>query len=258
MELISEAIGELTDRDLLTQPLPNAKPCATVCVFRELSELHALREFWDRHCTDPNADLDLFLVDADYREEIKRPHVMAVYRDGHPVCLLVGRVEKRPVELKLGYVVIARLAARRLFFLPGGLMGDVSPANLEMLLKELKACLDRGEGDLAELSRVVPASDLDSLAFKTFPGLRRASFSPINEHRWLELPESFEEFLNSLSRKSRHEFKRHQKHLAADFGERVQIRCYRSENDFEQFVRRRTRCGPDLSASLEGWLCSDD
>ncbi len=237
MELISETIGELTDRANFSQPLPEANHGTTVHVIRDLSELRVLREFWDLHCTDPNADHDLFLVDARCRQDIKRPHVMAVYRDGQPVCLLVGRVEERPVELKLGYAVVGRPAATRLFFLPGGFMGDTSRGNTELLLTELKACLDRGEGDLAELSRVVPGSDLDTLALKAFPGLRRASFSPINEHRWLELPESFELFLSSLSRKSRHEVKRHQKKLTSDFGERARIRCYRSENDFEQFVR---------------------
>jgi hypothetical protein len=208
-----------------------------VKVFRALDDLEELREFWDSRCEDPNADLDFFLVSARCRREIVRPHVIVLYRNSAPVCLLAGRLEDCRAQVKIGHQVIAKPAVRQLFFLQGGLLGDASEENIQILLQELKSCLRRGEADVAELSRIVPKSTYDNCVRAKFGGLHRGHFSPQQEHRWLKLPTSYEEFLNSLPGKHRHEFRRHQKRLATDFPRATRVRCFRSEAEVDELMR---------------------
>jgi CelD/BcsL family acetyltransferase involved in cellulose biosynthesis len=105
-----------------------------------------------------------------------------------------------------------------------------------MLAQELRCCLRRGEADTAEFSRVGEESNLYKAARAAFNFLGRGHFTPLHEHRWLELPESFEEFLQGISRKNRHELRRHEKRLADDFSGNAHIHCYRHEDEVKELA----------------------
>ena len=209
----------------------------TVRIVRTLSDVEDLREIWNLWCDDPNADMDFYLASAQCREDFVRPHVIVIYREGRPDCMLIGRLEHCRVKVKVGYVSIAEPKVVRLFFLQGGLLGNASEENSRLLMREIKLCLRRGEADSSELARVLPDSNLDRAAREEFNDLVRGHYSPLQEHRWIELPQSFEEFLKGLSRKNRHEIRRHEKMLANDFAERTQIRCYRHEHEIGSLFR---------------------
>lgn len=209
----------------------------TVRVFRTLVELEELREIWTLWCDDPNADLDFYLVSAHCRPDFVRPHVMVVYREGNPDCILVGRLERRRLELKVGYATLFKPGVSQLFFLQGGLFGDLSQENLQLLMRGLRQSLDHGEADCAELSRAIPNSSLHKAVRAEFGPIRRGHFSPIREHRWLELPGSFKEFLQGISRKNRHEIRRHEKRLAYDFSGKAHVHCYRHEDEVKELAQ---------------------
>jgi CelD/BcsL family acetyltransferase involved in cellulose biosynthesis len=101
----------------------------------------------------------------------------------------------------------------------------------------LKNGLEHKEADHAELARIIPNSVQHKIIEKEFSPLRRGQFSTLHEHRWVELPRTFEQFVQSMSRKNRHEFRRHEKRLAADFSGNAQFRCYRHEYEVEELAR---------------------
>ncbi len=204
---------------------------------RTVAELEQLRETWVAWCDDPNADMDFYLASERCREEIVRPHVMVVYRGCRPDCMLVGRLEHCHLKMKVGYVTVAEPKVHRLFFLQGGLLGNASEENCQLLMRELKRSLREGEADSAELARVLPDSNMDRAARAEFQGLSLGHCAPRFEHRWLELPESFEVFLKNMPRKNRHELRRHEKMLTHDFAGRTRIRCYRDEGEVDELFR---------------------
>jgi hypothetical protein len=67
--------------------------------------------------------------------------------------------------------------------------------------------------------------------------LCRGHFLPVEEHRFVRLPESFDKFFQGLSRKNRHEFRRHEKKLKDAFAGQVRIRCYRTEEELEDLAQ---------------------
>lgn len=208
-----------------------------VYIARTVNELDALREIWNLWCDDPSADFDYYLASARCRTDFVRPHVMAVYRDGWPDCMLVGRLEHCRLKLKVGYTTLFQPMVKRLFFLQGGFLGNCSAENCRLLLRELKLCLKRREADAAEFARVTHGSSLQHEATSVFSSLCRGQFTPVHEHRWLTLPRSFEQFLRDMPRKQRHELRRHEKRLAEDYSGKVHIHCYRHPDEIGELAR---------------------
>ena len=210
---------------------------ATVRIVRTLAELDELKGTWNAWCDDPSADFEFYLASARCRPDFVRPHVMVVYRDGQPDCMLVGRLEHCRLKLKVGHASLFEPKVRQLFFLQGGFFGNCSAENSQMLARELRRCLQRGEADGAEVSRLTQDSNLHQAAQSEFGFLCRGHFTPLHEHRWLELPGSFKEFLQGLSRKNRHELRRHEKKLADEFAGRTHIHCYRHEDEVNELAQ---------------------
>lgn len=207
-----------------------------ICVLRTVEELESIRAAWNQWCDDPNADLELYLAWARWHDEFVRPHVIVVYRGEEPDCILVARLEQRRLEIKLGYATVLRPKVRQIAVQRFGFLGNNSDENLDALALSLREALGRGEADLAEIPRPRPMPALDAAIAKHFQSVQRGRFAPEHEHRWVELPDSYEAFLQSLSRKDRHELRRHEKKLKEDFTS-FEIRCFHGEGEVETLAR---------------------
>lgn len=214
-----------------------ANDAPQVQIVRTVAGLDSLREVWNLWCGDPSADFDFYLASAHCRADFVRPHVMVVYRNGRPDCMLIGRLERCRLKLKVGYTTLAQPMVKRLFFLHGGLFGNCSAENCRLLLRELKLCLNRREADVADFARVTQDSNLQNEAVREFSSLYRGQFSPVHEHRWVALPGSFEQFMRAMPRKQRHELRRHEKRLAQDYSGKVHIHCYRHPEEIGELAR---------------------
>lgn len=208
-----------------------------VRIARTLDQVERLRQTWNSWCEDPNADFEFYLASARCRPDFIRPHVMVVYRDGRPDCMLVGRLEHCQLKLKVGYTTLFEPVVKRLFFVQGGFFGNVSEENSQLLARRLKLCLQRGEADCVDIIRATKDSALYRATESRFGAFCRGHYTPLHEHRWLELPGTFEEFIQGLSRKNRHELRRHQKKLAEDFAGRTRIQCYRHETEVDELAQ---------------------
>jgi hypothetical protein len=181
-----------------------AGPRLSLRILRTIEELGELKPRWDEWCEDPDADFETFLVSSQCRPDFVRPHVMVVYADGAPECMLVGRLENTMLPVKAGYATVFRLRARRLFFVQRGLLGKESREISEFLIRAIISCLRQGEADMAELQLLHEKSSLHAVIQRQ-PWVYRGRFLPLHEHRVAKLPGSFDTFLKSLSRKERHE-----------------------------------------------------
>jgi hypothetical protein len=215
-------------------PKPNS---LALRILRTVPELEEIRDLWNLWCNDPNADMEEYLTSARYRAGFVRPHVMVIYRHGRPDCVLVGRLECSRLKLKVGYTTLFEPKIRRLFFLQGGFFGNTTPENSLFLAQGLRQCLQRGEAEHVEFARLTKDSHLYKAAESEFGFVQRGHFTLLHEHRWLELPENFEEFLKGLPRKNRHELRRHDRKFSEDFAGRTHIRCYRLEEEVDELAQ---------------------
>src|SRR5215471_17817209 len=52
-----------------------------------VQEVESIRPIWSRLQTQPDGDIDSFLLTLRLRREVLRPHVLLVYERGEPICI---------------------------------------------------------------------------------------------------------------------------------------------------------------------------
>jgi len=209
---------------------------ATLRVLEAATEFEELRDAWSAWSDHPEADLDFFSIRLRQRSGVVRPHVMVVYRNGRPDCMLVGWLQQGPVAFKVGSFAIFRSDARILHFVGGGFLGNQSQGNARFLVCEIIRSLHKHEAQAVEFSQLRVDSPLYKMARREPNVFCREHFTPVETHRYLTLPASFDEFVRGRSRKSRKHFRSHARMLEKDFAGKVRFQSVRSERDVEDFA----------------------
>ena len=211
---------------------------ASLRILRATSEFEELRDLWSAWTDGPEADLDLFSLHVRHRREAVRPHVIVVYRNGRPDCMLVGWLDRGPVDFKVGSSNLFRSDARILRFVNGGFLGNQSRGNARFLVHAITKSLHRREAQAAQFSQLRTDSTLYDLAKRGPSRFCRDYFTPAQAHWYLTVPAGFDEFFRGLTARRRNEFKRHARLLARDFPGRVRFEIVRSEREVEDFARK--------------------
>jgi hypothetical protein len=211
---------------------------ASLRILQAAVEFEELRDAWSVWNDCPEADLDFFSIHLRYTFGVVRPHVMVVYRSGRPDCMLVGWLHQGAMPFKVGSLTVFRSDARILRFVNGGFLGNQSRGNSRFLVHEIIKSLRNREAQAVEFSQLRVDSPLYDLATREPNVFCREHFTPLQTHRYVTLPATFDKFLQGLSGKRRQQFTRHARVLIRDFPVKVRFQSIRSENDVEDFARK--------------------
>lgn len=245
-----------------------------VCCARTVEEVERLRPVWQRLQRHPNTDIDFYLTILKSRPQIERPCVILVRRGGQPRLLLIGRIEKRPLELTLGYKNLRGPMARVMMILYEGVLGKGDAEDYALVLEQLQRMLRGGEFDLAEFNHLDVHSPMYAQATTRPSPVCRANGKLANPHLRLSLPATYAAYQAGLSRGTRKTLRRYGHRLLRDWGERLSLRCYRGTEDLEtvlhdaETVARKTyqrglgvgfQAGPEMRRRIRlelerGWL----
>jgi hypothetical protein len=185
-----------------------------VTVARTPAEVDALAERWDGISVDsPHASRALFALVDRSAGASSRPHVVLAERDGESPILVVGRVERRPFEVKAGYRVLLRARAKWLSVVPGGVIGARTPEDHLRVVGFLRRSLARGEADILQLSKVEIGGPLHAAAMRRLAWYDRGrAVTPLRNHR-SRLADGFDAFLAARSKGTRWRIRRRLKKL---------------------------------------------
>ena len=222
---------------------------------RVLAELDELKDFWARCPRHRDADFDFYLFYLRNSTDVVRPHVIVLYRDGRPHAMLVGRLEKRAVDISVGYIRVTKLRLRTLTFLHGGVLGDISlAAEAEDVISCIEESLKAGEADAAFLEYLPVDSPLYGAARSLPNPVRLNHFAKSRIHQIRNLPKG-KSFVESLSSHERNNQKRRARRLAETFGDKVRIERF---HDFKCSAApngaRRVNSRKVVSAWPWGWF----
>jgi hypothetical protein len=201
--------------------------------FEELEQARALWGEWSR----PDADLDFFEVVARSRPEVSRPHVLLIAREDKRLGMVVGRLERIPLDCTVGYRAIYKPLVRSITIVPGGVVGSDDPEVLTALVDELRAALKRGEADVVTLVHVPMDSLLHRAVIETSGPVFRQHAARTDPHWTVDVPDSLAEFLSARSRNSRENVKRYSKRLVREFGDRLSVETFGSGADIDHLFR---------------------
>lgn len=204
-------------------------------VARSIEEVEEMRAIWEGLQHHPNADIDFYLTIIGSRKEVLRPHVILHSSKSGSNAMVIGRVEEKALDFKIGYKTIYSPKVRLLTIVYGGLLGDmVSPVG-DILISELTSVLKKWECDLIYLSNL----DVDSFIYrlsKSKPGfLSRDRVSKPNTHWKVEIPSNIEVFLAKIKSKHRYWLRRISKILESEFPNRVKIKVFDEQSSVERF-----------------------
>jgi hypothetical protein len=194
-----------------------------VTVLRSRDELAGVRDFWLSCRAHRDGQHDFYHFILDIYPEVIRPHVIAAYREGTPVALLLGRLERRAVGAGFGYLNIPTPPLRLMNFLYGGRLGESSAEIDRLFVEAMLTSLRSNEADAAMLHYPRIDSPLYRFA-RSLPGRsQRDHFPSVLIHRRRSLPGGSGRFLAGLSSNERNNQKRRRKKLAGDFAGAVRI-----------------------------------
>jgi CelD/BcsL family acetyltransferase involved in cellulose biosynthesis len=205
-----------------------------VVVARSYEELEPLRDAWERlqgrhFATDP----DVFPSILRWQEAV-RPHAIALERDGEVHTLVLARVEDIRLTTKVGYAAVYKPKVRALTIVYRGVLGELSDEDADLVLGELRRELATGNADLLRLRAVEVGTPLHRAASSATPRALRERSTARQAHWELAVPDSYAEFLSSLSRSTRESAKRYPKKLEKEFGDRLSLEVFRDVADSER------------------------
>jgi hypothetical protein len=205
----------------------------TLRVATNVAEIENLRQIWELWQEHPNSVIDNYLSEFS-PDNGHSPYVMVVYRDARPDCLLIGKQLPRGVTSAVSSLL--QPARRTLYFVQGGLLGSPSAENCEFLIRRIVARLRRGEADAAEFYALRVDSSLYRAALRVPDLFSRDHFPLPLTHRYLLLPDSFENFLAGLPAKERQNIAYRQKRLLTKFSRNVHVRRFTGEDAVDDLI----------------------
>jgi|HubBroStandDraft_6_1064221.scaffolds.fasta_scaffold00055_27 hypothetical protein len=208
-----------------------------VRVARSVPEVEALREAWMGWPGHRDSDIDFYLMINEAYPEIQRPHVIALYRDGKPDAILVGRLDKKRVAFNVGYFHGVRARARCLTFVYDAIHGNASLENTRLLLQEVMKCLKRNEADMASVEFVPVDSPLYDLALSLPNVLSRDTQPMAQEHDVFIVPDSIDEVYRRMSSGRRGTLKAGVRKIQSHAAGEPKIVCYRHESELDVLFR---------------------
>lgn len=206
-------------------------------IARSLPEVEALREPWTGWLGSRDSEIDFYLMIIGSYPEVQRPHVIALYRNGKPDAILVGRLECKRITFDVGYLCVFRPRVRCLTFVSGAIRGNASPENTGILLREVINCLKQGEADIARLEAVCVDSPFYLFAMK-LPGIWTRDTLPMARLRDVMIvPDHIDEVYRRMSHGRRHEVRRIVKKLQMNPAGEPRIVCYRSASELDSLFQ---------------------
>ena len=215
--------------------LPNFNKDYEITIADSLVRVQALRPMWEallsrKAAAHPNGEIDLYLHNLNGA----RPYVIMLHRQGRPEAILLGRVEKRILDCKLGYLNLIKPPVKMLLISYNGFLGHQTPQLCQAFYHHLNRLLKKHAFDTIEFEFLSTESRLYR-TLQTVPGfLTRGHFSKIQSHWRMAVPPYIEHFYKRLTKKHRYNLQRMARMLENQH--RVSVVSYHTAADLDEAI----------------------
>ncbi|OGJ84553.1 MAG: hypothetical protein A2268_11230 [Candidatus Raymondbacteria bacterium RifOxyA12_full_50_37] len=197
-----------------------------VKVFRTFEELETIRDLWQAMVRHPNGDFDFYSTVVKARAEIKSPHVFVLFQDNKPSCMLIGRIEEAPMEIKLGYFAVAQPRLCQLTMVYGGGAGAIGAPEADIFLKSIGSLLKDHAFEAVLFNNLRAGSALHQAIRRNIGVLNRDHAALLNPHWTAVISRSPDDFLKKISRNHRYTLRRQVRLFETTFADKLAIRVY--------------------------------
>ncbi len=213
-----------------------------VSIARTFDEVEAIRPIWEKmHNSEdypvPNADIDRYLAVLRPQKDQMQPYVMLFRREGEPVAMVIGRLEKHRLTCRIGYKVLFKPMIRSLTVVYGGIMGKLDDLTCTELIREMLSILRRGEADMIFINHIKTDSPFLKFA-RNVPNFVCCGHFPIIQKHWtMSVPENIDEFYKRCSKKHRANLKRSIRKLEQEYPDKVEVVASSEKTEIDTAIR---------------------
>jgi CelD/BcsL family acetyltransferase involved in cellulose biosynthesis len=165
-----------------------------------------------------------------------RPEVHGPYVQRLGDIVFVGRLEDVPLTVSAGYRTLYRPVVRAITLVHGGVHGVGTQGAADALVSSLRGALRAGEADVLVLPAIEVCTPLHAAA-TAVPAAVGNHLRRRTTHWALTLPDSFDEFVRSRSKKTRENLRVYRNRLHRDHGDALSLRVYREPGELEELLR---------------------
>ncbi len=208
--------------------------------YTSLEQLEQLRPIWGSLSFHLETDLDFFLRVVAVRPEFIAPCVLVAKRNGTPVAMLVGRLEKVTLRSRIVCVPLPGLSVRQFVFVCFGCK-DLSAPIAELLVRHIIELLKAHVADRAVLSHCIRGSPLHT-GVRGLPNPVMRDYFPDVRARWrLLLPDSYEKFLQDMNSRKRTRLRYCIHRIEKAFRSEWNVRIFSRPGETDQFFAAAER-----------------
>ncbi len=223
----------LTSQDLSSPNQQLASGGPRTILATSFASLEPIRQIWEA--------LPVENLDADYHyftrvicttPGVEHPCVLLLDRPGYQPILVVGRVERRPTPIRIGYLAIARPLVRTLVVSFEGVLGANTQADGILIAKTIRRVLKDVGAKCILFQKPSTNSPVMKAISDAFPPWLRACGIPIVNHWTVELPDSLDHLLSARSARSRKRQREKERRLQRIYDGSLVIRRFENPTEF--------------------------
>ena len=189
----------------------------------DIAGLLSIGDFWRSLDVHVFADMDNVL--SNISNSGAKPQVFVLSKDSRPVALALGQEVFDRVSWKVGYLNIPKGPVRFLTFPPNSIVGAHDNETATALISAIDDCLAETRMAFCQFNQL----DVRDPVYQTLKGNEyRWRRDPVNEtsvHWKLELPDTFDAFRKSRSRKLKDHMNKYSKRVQKAFEDQAQLEC---------------------------------
>ena len=205
----------------------------SISVIQKFEEIEKIRDFWEENQWHPYTDIDYYIAFASSYRGFVRPHIILLSRNDRPKTLVIGWIQEKNLNFKIGYKNIFRAKTRALHIEYAGILGDACHSNCAAIVEEIMNLLKSGEVEVAFFKFIKHESPIFKMATSMPSFLCRDYHPVINLHWAISMPESFDELVRRFSRTTRKKLRRQNNLINKEFKDNLCVKCFRTVDDLE-------------------------
>lgn len=213
-----------------------------ISIAKSFQRIEAMREIWQQIQSNQDrpivsADIDRYISVVKSLENQAQPYVILLRRNDCPIAMIIGLIEKRRLDSRIGYKTLVWPPLRCLTVIYNGVIGQASSDVCAVLMKELLKRLKDGEADVIYFNHLPTNFPMYRLA-KSMPNfLCHSYFSRIVPHWYMSIPENIDHFYQARSPKHRKHLKQYSRKLENAFPGQIRMITYSNEGQLDEAIR---------------------
>lgn len=206
-------------------------------IFNKKEDIKNIFEFWDVHCTYSFSDPKYFRIILSEKSNFIKPYLVVFSEKNQIITLFIGQIVTTEFNFKIGYKKLFTFKQKTLEILYGGMLGKLDHPTIKEFVRKIKNGLKVESID----SVVLKYLDINSSVYRDIKDAARYNLKNfiklLNPHYLLELPESYEKFLESRSKSVKYNIKRYTNRLEKEYGKRIEIILFQHIQDMDRVIK---------------------